>query len=129
MQNDELSLQCLLSSHRPEQQSPLPAHSLPPVLQLSLSATHFWSSPQLPLQQASLPVHAWPSETHCSLEHLPLTQLSEQQSVLAEHESPASAHTVRLTTQPLLGSQAPEQHSVPPWQASPTARQVPDVLP
>src|SRR6478735_8792482 len=114
MQNDELNLQCLLSSHRPEQQSPLSAHSLPPVLQLSLSAVHFLSSPQLPLQQASLLVQSLPSETHWSVEHFPPTQLSEQQSVLDEQELPASAHTVRLATQPVFVSHAPEQHSVPP---------------
>jgi hypothetical protein len=114
MQKEELSLQCLLSSHKPEQQSPLSAHSLPPVLQLSLSAVQVWSAAQLPLQQASFPVQAWPSETHCSTEHLPATQLSEQQSVLAEQELPPSAQTVRLETQPRLASHAPEQHSVPP---------------
>jgi|SRR6478735_788064 len=128
MQKDELSLQCLLSSHSPEQQSPFSAHALPPVLQLSFSAVHFLSSPQAPLQQASLLAQSWPSETHCSTEHLPPTQLSEQQSVLDEHEPPASAQTVISATQPLLASHAPEQHSVPPRQESPTARQLPPVL-
>jgi hypothetical protein len=114
MQNDELSLQCLLSSHRPEQQSPLSAHSLPPVLQLSFRATHLPSEPQFPPQQASLLVQAWPSEMHCSLEQMPAMQLSEQQSALDAQEPPASAHTVRFETQPSLASHAPEQHSVPP---------------
>jgi|SRR6478735_2556724 len=125
MQKDELSLQCFVSSQSPEQQSPLSAHSLPPVLQLSLSATHLPSAPQLPPQHASLSVHAWPSEIHWSLEQMPLTQLSEQQSAPDTHEPPASAHTVRFETQPALSSHAPEQHSVPPLQASPTARQLP----
>jgi len=64
MQKDELNLQCLLSSHRPEQQSPFSVHSLPLVLQLSLSATQLPSSPHVPLQQTSLLAHAWPSEIH-----------------------------------------------------------------
>lgn len=122
MQNDEPSLQCLVSSHSPEQQSPFAAHSLPPVLQLGFRAVHVWSAPQMPLQQASLLVHALPSETHCSVEHLPSMQLNEQQSVLAAHESPELAQVVTVATQPDLASQAPEQQSPPPLHGSPTAR-------
>jgi len=114
MQNDELSLQCFVSSHSPEQQSPLSEHSLPPVLQRSLSAMQVPSEPQFPLQQASLLVQAWPSEVHCSLEQVPAMQLSEQQSALDAQDPPASAHTDTLETQPALASHAPEQHWVPP---------------
>ena len=102
MQKEDPSLQCLLPSHSPEQQSVFAAHSLPPVLQLSFSAMHVLLAPQLPLQQASLPVHALPSETHCSVEHLPATQLSEQQSVLAEQAAPDPAQLVIAATQPVF---------------------------
>jgi hypothetical protein len=64
MQNDEPSAQCLPLSHKPEQQSPLPAQLLPALLQLVLSGVHVLSAPQVPLQQPSLLVHALPSETH-----------------------------------------------------------------
>lgn len=64
MQNDEPSAQCLLLSHKPEQQSSLPAQVLPALLQLVLSGVQVLSAPHVPLQQASLLVHALPSETH-----------------------------------------------------------------
>ena len=124
MQKEEPILQCLLSSHRPEQQSAFAAHSLPPVLQLSFNATHVLPSPQLPLQHASFPAQALPSDTHCSAEHLPDSQLSEQQSVLAEHEEPDGVQLVIAATQPVFSSQAPEQQSAPPVQVWPTAKQL-----
>jgi len=125
MQKDAPAWQCLLPSHKPEQQSVFEAHSLPVVLQRSFKAVHVLSAPQLPPQQASLLVHALPSETHCSAAHFPPTQLNEQQSVPAWHALPGLAQVVVLETQPVLGSHTPEQHSMPPWQVSPTAWQVP----
>jgi hypothetical protein len=114
MQNDEPSAQCLVPSQRPEQQSALPAQSLPAVLQLPLSGVQVLSVPQVPLQQASSAVHAFPSDTHWSTEHFPPTQLSEQQSVPAAQTSPEAAQVVVVETQPDFGSQTPEQQSGPP---------------
>lgn len=114
MQNEAPSLQCLLSSHNPEQQSPFSLQSLPPVLQLPFSGVQSPSDPHVPPQQASFLEHAFPSDMHCSAEHWPATQLSEQQSVLAEQVAPALAQTAKLETQPSTASQAPEQHSAPP---------------
>jgi hypothetical protein len=125
MQYDDPAWQCLPESHSPEQQSALESQSLPAVLQLSLSATQVLSAPQSPLQQASLLVQALPSDTHWSEAHLPPLQLSEQQSVPTAQESPELAQLVVLETQPVFGSQSPEQHSVPPTQASPTAWHAP----
>lgn len=61
------------------------------------------------------------------MEHFPLTQLSEQQSVLTAQALPELAHVVTADTQPEAGSHTPEQHSGPPWHASPTGRQEPAV--
>jgi hypothetical protein len=122
MQKEALSAQCLPASHKPEQQSPFAAHSLPAVLQLELSAVHVLSAPQLPPQHSSFVVHAWPSDTHCSVEHFPPTQLSEQQSDATAQELPAPAQVVTADTQPVFGSHTPEQQSGPPWQELPTVR-------
>jgi hypothetical protein len=54
----------LPASHKPEQQSPLAAQSLPALLQLELSAVQVLLAPQLPPQHSSLLVHALPSDTH-----------------------------------------------------------------
>jgi len=121
MQNEEVSAQCLVPSHKPEQQSELVAHSLPAVLQLVLSGVHVWFAPQAPLQQTSLLAQALLSEEHWLEEQLPATQLSEQQSVPAVHASAVPAHVVRDATQPVFGSQMPEQQSPPAWQAASTA--------
>jgi hypothetical protein len=58
------------------------------------------------------------------VEHLPPVQLSEQQSVLAEHALPAAAQVVSAATQPDFGSHTPEQQSPLAAQASPTAWQL-----
>jgi hypothetical protein len=64
MQNDAPSAQCFPASHRPEQQSPLAAQSLPALLHWELSAVQVLSAPQLPPQHSSLLVHVLPSDTH-----------------------------------------------------------------
>jgi hypothetical protein len=63
-QKDAPSAQCLLASHKPEQQSPFALQLLPAVLQLVLSGVHFLVAPQSPPQHSSLLLHAAPSETH-----------------------------------------------------------------
>ena len=103
----------MLASHRPEQQSALPAQVLPAVLQLLLSGVQVLFAPQVPLQHESLLAHDLPSETHCVAEHFSATQLSEQQSVPALHTSPDAEQVVVVETQPAFGSQRPEQHSGP----------------
>lgn len=119
MQKDALSAQCLPASHKPEQQSALAAHSLPALLHLELSAVQVLSAPHEPPQHSSLLVQALPSDTHWSAEHLPLTQLSEQQSVPTEQALPELAQVVTVEMQPALGSHTPEQHSAPPWHELP----------
>ena len=103
----------MLASHKPEQQSALPAQLLPAVLQLSLSGVQVLSAPQIPLQHEASFAHAWASETHCADEHWPPTQLSEQQSVPALHASSDAEQVVVIETQPAFGSQTSEQHSGP----------------
>jgi phage I-like protein len=112
IQNDEPSLQCFVSSHRPEQHSVLPAQVLPAVLQESLSGVHVLSAPQTPPQHSALLVQALLSETHVVAEQAPATQLSEQHSVAVLHAFPA-AEQVLAATQPAFASQTPEQQSLP----------------
>jgi hypothetical protein len=64
MQKDAPSAQCLLASHRPEQQPALAAQSLPAVLHLELSAVQVLLAPQVPPQHSALLVQALPSDTH-----------------------------------------------------------------
>ncbi len=113
MQNEDPSAQCWLASHRPEQQSALPAQVFPAVLQLAFNGVQVLSAPQVPLQHESSLAHAARSETHCAAEHFSATQLTEQQSVPTLHASPDAAQVVVVDTQPDAGSQTPEQHSEP----------------
>ncbi len=56
-------------------------------------------------------------------EQAPATQLTEQHSVEFSQADPAPEQVVVLATQPELGSQIPEQHSLAAAHACPPARQ------
>jgi hypothetical protein len=98
--------------HFCEQQSLSAAHEFPSVLQLALSA---WQVPplQMPPQHWLSCEHEPPSDTHCLSEHTLSMQLTEQQSVFAEHELPAGPHVVGFAEHAPCGSQTPEQHVSP----------------
>lgn len=73
------------------------------------------------LQHAVPPgVHALPSEMQAAAPHMPLVQLSEQQSVACVH-APVDAH-VAAVHRLVVGSQTFEQHSLFIAQVVPPAR-------
>src|SRR5262249_4701037 len=88
-QNDDAS------AHRPSLQSfeqhwPWSVRVLPAVWQVVLSGTNMPFAPQSPLQHELELVHAPVSGVHAVPEHLPLSQLSEQQDVLDKQAPPAA---------------------------------------
>jgi hypothetical protein len=111
MQNEPPSVQVPDAPHDPEQQSPSTLQALPAVLQALLSVPHAPLT-QLPLQHWASDVHLRVSETQVLVEHLPPTQLSEQQSVAAAQACPADSQSLTTDTHlSVFGSQMPEQHS------------------
>jgi hypothetical protein len=109
MQNDDASAQ-VFPLQSLEQHWPLSVHALPAVLQVVLRAAHMPPT-QSPLQQELALVQAWPSDVQVPAPHLPLLQLSEQQSVLFMHAPSAATHLPRVEPQTwFVGSQLPEQH-------------------
>lgn len=104
---------------KPEQQSPLPAHVFPAVLQAALSGAHL-PAVQVPLQQPALELHARLSEMQAAAAHFPETQLRVQQSVDAAHVAPAAAQALTLEAQVfVVASQSCEQQSAPLWHSPP----------
>jgi hypothetical protein len=84
---------------------------LPSVKQVVLSGTHLLPV-HLPLQHWPLLAHVALSAVHESWQTLP-SQLTEQQSVFAEHEVPAGEHAVGLAAHVIVPvSQIIEQQSV-----------------
>ncbi len=102
--------------HVPLQKAPqhslLLVHGLPVVLQDGSSAVHVCELEQLPLQHSEDIEHAAPSATQV-LAHTPNMQLTEQQSVLLEHDVPAIEQCVGSLAQWPCVSHRPEQHPAP----------------
>jgi hypothetical protein len=98
-------------------------HSLPAVLQDPFNGVQV-VPPHLPLQQVAPPplseVQPLPSEMHCAALQKPFApQLSEQQSVGAEHGIPSAKHFPTVEPQAWVrASQMPEQHVAPLVQGS-----------
>lgn len=110
-------------------------HGLPSVLQLALSGAHV---PPLhePPQHSPSALHDAPSAVHWWSEHTLPMQLTEQQSVFAEHDVPAMPHTVGFAEHAPCGSQVPEQQVSPAVHAVPNtphgcaaSAPLPDFLP
>lgn len=121
MQNDEPRAH-LPPVHSREQQSLAPAQGFPADLQLApvLVQVPFV---QTPLQHAPAAEHACPSAVQAFVEHLPLTQESEQQSVPTEQLVPSTLQTAIDDLQVLLvPSQMPEQHPMLVVQVAPEGR-------
>ena len=122
-----------LALHAFEQHSVPPAHGFPSVLHVAFSGVHVPPGPHEPPQHSPLVVHAALSATHCVPEHTLLTQLTEQQSVFAEHPVFAAPHIATLTAHvAVVGSQIPEQQSAEMAHATPNVAQVgpvPSLLP
>jgi hypothetical protein len=96
-----------------EQQSSLAEQSFPAVLHAVLRGLHVPPA-QLPLQHAPLLVHAVPSDAHAVASHEFWLQLSEQQSVAAEHAPPAARQWIEVDAHACVApSQIPEQHALP----------------
>lgn len=117
VQNDDAP-QNPLVLHADEQQSVPAVQGFPSVLHVGLSAMHE-PFEHAPLQHWLSVVHADASAVHCVLEHTLLTQLSEQQSVFAEHDEPATEHVVGFAAHAPCGSQTAEQQSPPPTHEAP----------
>ena len=122
-----------LALHACEQHSVPPAHGFPSVLHVAFSGVHVPPGPHAPPQHSPLVVHAALSATHWVPEHTLFTQLTEQQSVFAEHPVFAAPHIATLTAHvAVVGSQIPEQQSAEMAHATPNVAQVepfPSVLP
>jgi hypothetical protein len=105
-----------------EQQSPFALHALPAVLHEVLIG---WHDPfaHVPLQHEPFEVQAWLSETQAP-PHVPLLQVSEQQSVGEAQAPPNEMHRPTLDPQvPVAESHVAEQHWLPLWHALPVAPQ------
>jgi hypothetical protein len=106
-----------VSAHVPllqnlEQHSSLPPHVLPAVLHDVFIG---WHAPfaHVPPQHEAFVVHGWLSETHVE-PHVPLLQLSEQQSVPVAHAPPEAIQCPTVEPHVPFASQVPEQHWFPP---------------
>jgi hypothetical protein len=89
-----------------------------------------WESPQLPVpeQQSVGLAHASPIGLQGSARQIPLTQLSEQQSLAFPQASPGAAQNSLVVHFP-PAPQVPEQHGAPPAvQARPSSTQAVDPL-
>jgi hypothetical protein len=92
-----------------EQHSPAAPHEFPADLHVMEIGVHV-PPVHLPPQHEPSVVQAWLSEMHCVAEQVPLTQLSDAQSVLALHPPPV-VPLPRVETQVCaMGSHIPEQH-------------------
>jgi hypothetical protein len=112
----------LLVLQSPEQQAALPVpacvHGLPSVRHFVLSGVHL-PLPQVPLQQSPLPEHASLSAMQLVWQTLP-SQLTEQQSVFAEHDAPACEQVDEFASHVFaVGSHSIEQQSLLPVHACP----------
>jgi hypothetical protein len=106
-----------------EQQSSFALHALPAVLHDVLIG---WHAPlaHVPLQHEPFEAHVWPSETQAP-PHVPLLQVSEQQSV-GDAQAPPN-EMQRPTVEPhvpVAESHVPEQHWSPRWHALAVGPQV-----
>jgi hypothetical protein len=102
--------------HRPEQHAAAPVppavHVLPLVKHVVLSGVHLPPLPHSPPQHWPFDEHEPLSGVHAFWHTLP-TQLTEQQSVFAEHDAPLGEHTALLASHVcVVGSHIMEQQSV-----------------
>jgi hypothetical protein len=72
----------------------------------------------VPPQHAPFDEQGWLSDTQV-VPHVPLLQLSEQQSVPDAHVPPAATQRPTVEAHVPLGSHVPEQHWFPLWHALP----------
>src|SRR5688500_14236439 len=124
MHQDAPSLQ-LPSTHACEQHCSSLVHSLPAVLHSGFSASHVSVTPHVPPQHSPLALQASPSDTQPPVAHTPSSQRRPQQSVGAEHASPASPQATTDDSQLFVSElHVPEQHSLPTRHMSPNALQL-----
>ena len=111
LQNDASAAQIPLWQSD-EQQSPLPAHGLPDVLQVVLSGVHVPAAPHLPPQHWPSVVHAALSAAHCLSEHFPPVHEKVQHSSFVVHAAAGAAQLPSGVAQSFFaGSQLPVQQS------------------